>query len=66
MKGARLGRLVNQGYGQEVNAKMRIVTVDAGTPILCLFATKDIKEDEEVLSDYGQNDYPWETKVIAN
>ena len=56
MKGPRLGRLVNHGYGQEVNAKMRIVTVDAGTPILCLFATKDIKEGEEVLYDYGQKD----------
>ena len=42
IKGATLGRLVNLGYGDEINAKMRVMTVDTKTPILCLFATKEI------------------------
>ena len=64
-KGPTLGRLVNHGYGDESNAKMRVVTVDAKTPILCLFATKHIEENQEVLYDYGQKDYAWEKKVTT-
>ena len=26
---------------------------------LCLFATKDIKKDEEIICDYGDNEYSW-------
>jgi hypothetical protein len=61
--GLVLGRLVNHGYKQEINAKMKIVITDNNKPILCLFSTRAINAGEEVLYDYGQKNYPWENKV---
>lgn len=56
--GPKLGRLANHGMRGEINAKMLIKTFDS-KPILCLYATKDIEKDSEVLYDYGIKNLPW-------
>lgn len=43
--GPHLGRLVNYGEKSEVNSKMKALDVD-GSPVLCLFAVKEIQEGE--------------------
>ena len=50
----RLGRYVNDGVGDETNAKM--CKLGASTPHLALFATKPIQNGEEIRYDYGAND----------
>ncbi|XP_063961853.1 uncharacterized protein LOC135155723 [Lytechinus pictus] len=50
--GPMLGRLVNHGVGKSSNVKLRVVE-DEGTPFLCLFASKDIEAQTELLYDYG-------------
>ena len=61
--GQVLGRLVNHGYGKEINSKMKVLSAQNNKPILCLFATRNINAGEEILYDYGQKNYPWEKKV---
>ena len=55
-----LGRLVNHGRRNEVNAKMKVIMTDKEQPALCLFSTKLINSGQEVLYDYGVNNLPWE------
>ncbi|XP_054653990.1 uncharacterized protein LOC129193635 isoform X2 [Dunckerocampus dactyliophorus] len=55
-----LGRLVNDDHVSP-NSKMKKITVDR-QPHLCLFATKDIKPDEEITYNYGDSDWPWRLK----
>lgn len=54
----RLGRLVNHGSKKEINCKMKLIG-----EVLCLFATRDIHEGEELLYDYGLKSYPWNSKT---
>lgn len=56
--GPVLGRLVNHGKKDKVNAKMRLINVGS-VPTLCLFALRDIEPGKEVLYDYGEKNYPW-------
>lgn len=56
------GRLVNHGDAPESNARMKVITV-SNQPALCLFATKLIPKDSEVLYDYGIKKLPWKTQV---
>uniref|UniRef100_A0AAV2LGB5 SET domain-containing protein n=1 Tax=Knipowitschia caucasica TaxID=637954 RepID=A0AAV2LGB5_KNICA len=44
---------------------MKKVEVE-GSPHLCLFALKDIKDGEEITYDYGGNDCPWRIKNITH
>ena len=46
-----LGRLVNHCGGPKANCKMRVTEIN-GRPTLCLFASKDIKANVELLYDY--------------
>ncbi|KAL5017690.1 hypothetical protein ScPMuIL_005227, partial [Solemya velum] len=57
--GQSLGRLVNHARGKDQNCLMKIVTVNS-RPHLCLFASRDIHEEEELLYDYGVDNLPWE------
>lgn len=57
-----LGRLVNHGEAKERNSKVKVVG-DEVTPLLGLFATRDIPPGEEILYDYGVKDLPWK-KVV--
>ena len=57
----RLGRFVNDGVGDEINAKMR--KLGASTPHLVLFATKPIQIGEEIRYDYGAKDLWWRKTV---
>jgi len=53
--GPKLGRLVNHGdSAKKRNAVMKILD----GPVLALFATKDIKPDDEILYNYGIK-VPW-------
>lgn len=61
-EGPMLGRLVNHGERKERNTKLQIVNFH-GTPALCLYALRDIKEGEELLYDYGVANLPWKKKV---
>ncbi|XP_070572455.1 N-lysine methyltransferase KMT5A-like [Ptychodera flava] len=60
-----LGRLVNHGRKNEVNAKMKVIVNDHEQPTLCLFSTKLIKPGQEVLFDYGINNLPWENPKLS-
>ncbi|KAG9259815.1 N-lysine methyltransferase KMT5A-like, partial [Astyanax mexicanus] len=57
------GRLVNDDH-RHPNCKMKKIDVD-GKPHLCLFALNDIKEGEEIVYDYGGDDYPWRTQTTS-
>lgn len=60
--GPMLGRLVNHGERQEVNVKL--VVIDVGSlPVLCMFALRNIREDEELLYNYGTNNLPWKENL---
>lgn len=64
----RLGRLVNDGQGEQENCIMRTVKVGGPSPRLCLFARRDIGEGEELRYDYGVDDLPWrqtESQITA-
>ncbi|XP_062599196.1 N-lysine methyltransferase KMT5A-like isoform X1 [Saccostrea cucullata] len=54
----RLCRLVNHGTKTEINCKMKLYR-----DCLCLFATRDMKQGEELLYDYGLNSYPWKSNL---
>uniref|UniRef100_A0AAV2J0M4 SET domain-containing protein n=1 Tax=Knipowitschia caucasica TaxID=637954 RepID=A0AAV2J0M4_KNICA len=58
------GRLVNDEH-RHPNCRMKKVEVE-GSPHLCLFALKDIKDGEEITYDYGGNDCPWRIKNITH
>ncbi|XP_071831513.1 uncharacterized protein [Apostichopus japonicus] len=60
--GPKFGRLVNHGIGGEINSKIVVKTYNS-RPVLCLFATKDIKQDTEILYDYGIINLPWVKEV---
>lgn len=60
---ARLGRLVNHGEPDEVNAKVKVVAFESSNPTMCLFSVKTIEAGQEVLYDYGIKDLPWKTQV---
>lgn len=60
--GPKFGRLVNHGIGGEINSKIVVKTYN-NRPVLCLFATKDIKQDTEILYDYGIINLPWVKEV---
>ncbi|PIK51101.1 hypothetical protein BSL78_12013 [Apostichopus japonicus] len=53
----RVGRMINDSESN-ANAKMMVVQVER-KPHLCLFAQKDIEENEEIRFDYGVADLPW-------
>ncbi|XP_056278107.1 N-lysine methyltransferase KMT5A-A-like isoform X2 [Pseudoliparis swirei] len=55
-----LGRLVNDN-NVNPNAKMKYLNIQ-GKPHLCLFATRDISQGEEVTYNYGDSDWPWRCK----
>ncbi|XP_043978900.1 uncharacterized protein LOC122834482 isoform X2 [Gambusia affinis] len=55
-----LGRLVNDD-NISPNAKMKYLTVQQ-KPHLCLFATRDINQGEEITYNYGDSDWPWRLK----
>jgi len=57
-----LGRLVNDN-NVNPNAKMKYLNIQ-GKPHLCLFATRDISQGEEVTYNYGDSDWPWRCKVV--
>ncbi|MEQ2260013.1 hypothetical protein XENORESO_019744 [Xenotaenia resolanae] len=57
-----LGRLVNDD-DISPNAKMKYLTVQ-GKPHLCLFATREINQGEEITYNYGDSDWPWRCKVV--
>ena len=59
-----IGRLVNHGRKDERNAKVRLLDIE-GTPTLCLFATRAIQAQEEILYDYGipEAQLPWNKTV---
>lgn len=60
----RLGRLINHADTKIlINSRMKCV-VHRGCPVLCLFATRRIMPNEQILYDYGVN-VPWNTKVCA-
>ncbi|XP_056292494.1 N-lysine methyltransferase KMT5A-A-like [Pseudoliparis swirei] len=56
-----LGRLVNDN-NVNPNAKMKYLNIQ-GKPHLCLFATRDISQGEEVTYNYGDSDWPWRCKL---
>ncbi|KAL7846112.1 hypothetical protein AOLI_G00243040 [Acnodon oligacanthus] len=58
-----LGRLVNDDHVRP-NSKMKTITV-AGKPHLCLFATRSITPGEEITYNYGDSEWPWRCKNIA-
>ena len=58
-QGPCLGRLVNHGEKNEINAKLKVIPDINGQPALCLFAQRDITTGEELLYDYGISDLPW-------
>lgn len=61
-EGTGLGRLANHGdKPRDRNARMKVVSTADG-PALCLFATRNITTDEQVLYDYGVK-VPWSRKV---
>ena len=47
-----LGRLVNHGTKKKVNSKIKIIEIE-GQPKLCLYSTRQIFENEEILYNYG-------------
>uniref|UniRef100_A0A7M5X9K8 SET domain-containing protein n=2 Tax=Clytia hemisphaerica TaxID=252671 RepID=A0A7M5X9K8_9CNID len=53
-----LGRLVNDSK-ESPNAKMKVFEIKKEPPHLCLWATKPIKENEEISYFYGKYDQPW-------
>ena len=53
-------RFVNDS--PDANSKMKKINFQ-GSPRLCLFATKEILEGEEIVYDYGVKDLPWRNKV---
>lgn len=55
------GRLVNDEH-RHPNCRMKKIEVE-GSPHLCLFAIKDIKDGEEITYDYGGDDCPWRMQV---
>ena len=59
----RLGRYVNDGVGEETNAKM--CKLGTSTPHLALFATKPIQIGEEIRYDYGAKDL-WRRKTVGH
>ncbi|KAL7846070.1 hypothetical protein AOLI_G00242620 [Acnodon oligacanthus] len=61
--GDSLGRLVNDDHVRP-NSKMKTITV-AGKPHLCLFATRSITPGEEITYNYGDSEWPWRCKNIA-
>ncbi|KAL7846080.1 hypothetical protein AOLI_G00242720 [Acnodon oligacanthus] len=58
-----LGRLVNDDHVRP-NSKMKTITV-AGKPHLCLFATRSFTPGEEITYNYGDSEWPWRCKNIA-
>lgn len=64
-EGPCLGRLVNHGTRRELNAKMKVITVNH-TPALCLFAVRDIQKGEELLYDYGIKELRWKSDKKVN
>lgn len=58
----RVGRMINDSESNYANAKMMVVQVER-KPHLCLFAQKDIEENEEIRFDYGVADLPWRQMV---
>uniref|UniRef100_A0A8W8INK9 SET domain-containing protein n=1 Tax=Magallana gigas TaxID=29159 RepID=A0A8W8INK9_MAGGI len=54
----RLCRLINHGTKKEINCKMKLCG-----DCLCLFATRDIQQGEELLYDYGLKSYPWNSSL---
>ncbi|KAL7846082.1 hypothetical protein AOLI_G00242740 [Acnodon oligacanthus] len=58
-----LGRLVNDDHVRP-DSKMKTITV-AGKPHLCLFATRSITPGEEITYNYGDSEWPWRCKNIA-
>ena len=44
---------------------MKLLDCD-NKPVLCLFSTKEIHENEEILYDYGVKNLPFEKKKVKN
>ncbi|XP_072022853.1 N-lysine methyltransferase KMT5A-like [Amphiura filiformis] len=65
----RLGRLVNDGDGvhEPVNCAMKVLPRESRnqSPVICLFATRDIFPDEELRYDYGNPLLPWRKAVAT-
>ena len=54
----RMGRMINDGIGEDQNAEMRRLYIDEH-PYLAVFATRDILPGEEIRYDYGIKTLPW-------
>lgn len=61
-----MGRMVNDAVKGDAlqNSDMKIVVVD-DIPHLCLFASRDIYENEEIRFDYGVPSLPWRKVGIS-
>jgi SET domain-containing protein len=59
-----LARLVNDSSKSQANSKVKKVVVD-GVAQLYLFATKEIKEQDEITYDYGDGQLEWRSKVSS-
>ena len=57
-----LGRFVNDSY-YFANFKMMKLGFFHNLSYVCLFATRDILTDEEILYDYGDDTVEWRKKV---
>ena len=62
--GPHLGRLVNHGEEDEINAKMCKMALE-NKPVLTLFAITDIRKGEEIRYDYGVNNLPWKKTQVG-
>ena len=56
------GRMANDVPAAHANTVVKTVVMD-GTSHLCLFATKYIHRDEEIVYDYGVPNLPWRKQV---
>ena len=60
-----MGKYVNDGWGQQQNAVVRLIEHHK-TPHLCLFARRKIKDGEEIKYDYGDSrNLFWRKKVCT-
>ncbi|KAK3106804.1 hypothetical protein FSP39_000071 [Pinctada imbricata] len=63
----RLGRYVNdEAFGKPANNSVVKLKMINKQPRLCLFASRDIYEGEEIRYDYGDQEAPWRQVDVIN
>ncbi|KAK3089196.1 hypothetical protein FSP39_001655 [Pinctada imbricata] len=61
----RLGRYVNdEAFGKPANNSVVKLKMINKQPRLCLFASRDIYEGEEIRYDYGDQEAPWRQRSV--